>query len=59
MPRRRLRAEEIIQKISEADVLLPQGKSISVACRQLGATDNTDDRWRRYSERSGDAFEKA
>lgn len=41
MPRRRLREEEIIQKIREADVLLPQGKSISVACRQLGVTDNT------------------
>ena len=47
MPRKRFRAEEIIQKLREAEILLSQGKSVSEACRQIGVTDNTYYRWRK------------
>ena len=41
MPRKRFKTEEIIQKLREAEVLLSQGRNVSEACRQIGATDNT------------------
>ena len=41
MPRKRFQAEEIIQKLREAEVLLSQGRNGSEASRQIGVTDNT------------------
>ena len=45
MPRKRFRTEQIIQKLREVEVLLSQGRNVSEACRQIGVTDNTYDRW--------------
>ncbi len=47
MPKKRYNAEEIIQKLRGADVLLSQGKTVSQACKQLGVSDQTYYRWRR------------
>ena len=40
-------AEEIINKLRGADVLLIQGKTVSQACKQIGVSDQTDYRWRK------------
>jgi transposase-like protein len=47
MPKKRYNAEEIIHKLRESDVLLSQGKTVSQACKQLGVSDQTYDRWRK------------
>ena len=47
MARKRHTAEEIVNKLREADVELAQGASIAQACRKLGITDQTYYRWRR------------
>ena len=47
MPKKRYNAEEIIQKLREADVLIAQGKTVSDTCKQLGVTDQTCYRWRK------------
>ena len=39
MPKKRYNAEEIIQKLRGADVLLSQGKSVSQAGKQIGVSD--------------------
>ena len=63
MPRKRNHAEEIIPKLREAGVLLSQGKSVSDACRQIGAMDNTYYCWRKeyggVRTDSGEAIEGA
>jgi transposase-like protein len=45
MPKKRYNAEEIIQKLRGADVLLSQGKTVSQACKQIGVSDQTYYRW--------------
>lgn len=40
-------AEQIINKLREAEVLQSNGQSIAEACRQLGITDQTYYRWRK------------
>ena len=47
MPKKRYNAEEIIQKLRGADVLLSQGKTVSQACKQIGVSDQTYTRWRK------------
>ena len=47
MPKKRYNAEEIIHKLSEADVLLAQGITITETCKQLGVTHQTYYRWRK------------
>ena len=47
MAGRRHTAEEIVNKLREADVELAQGASIAKACRKIGITDQTYYRWRR------------
>ncbi len=47
MPGKRYSAEQIVNKLREAEVLLGQGKSISQAAKQLGVTDQTYYRWRK------------
>ena len=47
MPRKRLSAEEIVNKLREADVLLSQGQTIVEVCKQIGITDQTYYRWRK------------
>ena len=47
MPRKRFTAEQIVNKLREAEVLIAQGRSIAQACKQIGVTDQTYYRWRR------------
>ena len=46
MPRERLRPEEIIAKLREADVLLGQGKRVAEVVKALGVSEVTYYRWR-------------
>jgi len=47
MPRKRFTAEQIIQNLREAEVLLAQGKTIAQVCKTIGITDQTYYRWRK------------
>jgi len=47
MGRKRYSAEQIINKLREAEVLLAKGQKASQVCRKLGVTENTYYRWRR------------
>lgn len=47
MPRKRFSAEDIVNKLREADVLISQGQTIAQACKQIEITDQTYYRWRR------------
>ena len=47
MSRKRFKAEEIIHKLREAEVLLAQGKKAPEVCKKLGVTEQTYYRWRR------------
>jgi len=47
MARKRYKAEEIIGKLREAEVLLSKGQTVGQACRQLGVTEQTYYRWRK------------
>ena len=55
MPRKRYKAEEIVSKLRQVDVLTSQGQSASDAIRQIGVTEVTYYRWRReYGGLKGD-----
>ena len=47
MPQKRYKAEQIIPKLREAEVLLAKGKTVEQACRQLEITEQTYYRWRK------------
>ena len=47
MSRKRFKAEEIVNKLREADVLLSKGQTVAQACKQIGVADFTYYRWRR------------
>jgi transposase-like protein len=47
MPKNGHTAEQIINKLREAEVLQSQGASIAEACRRIGVTDHTYYRWRK------------
>jgi len=47
MGQKRYKAEEIIGKLREAEVLTSQGKSVEEVCRRLAVTKNTYYRWRK------------
>ena len=46
MPRKRHKAEEIVAKLRQVDVLASQGQSVADAIRQIGVTEVTYYRWR-------------
>lgn len=46
MSRKRHKAEEIVMKLRQVDVLTAQGKSIGEAIRTIGVTEVTYYRWR-------------
>jgi len=46
MAQKRYKAEEIIHKLREAEVLLSQGRNVGEACRKIGVTKQTYYRWR-------------
>ena len=47
MSRKRFKAEEIVNKLREADVLISQGRTVAQASKQIGVTDQTYYRWRK------------
>ena len=47
MSRKRHSAEEIVNRLRQADVLISQGQTVSQACKQIGITDQTYYRWRK------------
>jgi len=47
MPRKRFKAEQIIQHLREAEVLLAPGQTIAEVCKKIGITDQTYYRWRK------------
>ncbi len=47
MRRKRYSAEEIVNKLREADVALSQGLTVARACRKIGVSEQTYYRWRR------------
>ena len=46
MARRRLNAEQIVTKLRQIEVLQGQGKTIAVACKEAGTTEQSYYRWR-------------
>ena len=46
MPRKRHKAEEIVAKLRQVDVLVSQGQNVADAIRQIGVTEVTYYRWR-------------
>jgi len=47
MARKRYTAEEIVNKLREAEVLIAKGMTIALVCKQIGVTDQTYYKWRR------------
>ena len=47
MSRKRYSAEQIIQKLREAEVELAKGRSVGEVAKKLGITDQTYYRWRK------------
>ncbi len=46
MPRKKHKAEEIVTKLRQVDVLTAQGRSVAEAVRSIGVTEVTYYRWR-------------
>jgi putative transposase len=47
MGRKRHKPEEVVAKLRQVDVLVPQGHSVADAARSIGVTSLTYYRWRR------------
>jgi putative transposase len=47
MSGKRFKAEEIVNKLREADVLIAQGRTVAVACKQIAVTEQSYYRWRK------------
>lgn len=47
MRKKRHTAEQIIQKLREAELRLSQGDSVGIVCKKLGVTEQTYYRWRK------------
>ena len=47
MSRKRFKAEEVVNKLREADVLIAQRQTVAQACKQIGVTEQTYYRWRK------------
>ncbi len=47
MPGKRFKAEEIVNKLRQADVELARGGTVAAVCKLLGITDATYFRWRK------------
>ena len=51
MARKRFTAEQIIQKLRAVEVALSKGQSAGEACKKIGVTEPTHDRWRKENTR--------
>jgi putative transposase len=59
MPRKRHKAEEIVTKLRQVEVLTAQGKSAAEAIRSIGVTEVTYYRWRsEYGGLKGDQVKR-
>ncbi len=47
MPGKRFKAEEIVNKLRQADVELARGNTVAAVCKLLEITDATYFRWRK------------
>ena len=47
MAKKRFRAEQIVTLLRQIEVAMAQGKSISIACREAGISDQSYFRWRK------------
>ena len=47
MARKRLAAEQIVTKLRQIEVLQGQGKTIAMACKEVGTTEQNYYRWRK------------
>ncbi len=59
MPRKRYKAEEIVAKLRQVDVLVSQGQSMGDAIRQIGVSEVTFYRWRQGVRRAEDRAGRA
>ncbi len=59
MPRKRHKAEEIVAKLRQVDVLVSQGKAVAEAVRAIEVTEVTYYRWRQeYGGLKGDQVKR-
>ena len=59
MPRKRHKAEEIVAKLRQVDVLVSQGKPVAEAVRSIAVTEVTYYRWRQeYGGLRGDQVKR-
>ena len=59
MPRKRHKAEEIVAKLRQVEVLIGQCQSVAEAIRSIGVTEVTYYRWRsEYGGRKGDQVKR-
>ena len=59
MPRKRHKAEEIVTKLRQVEVLTAQGRSVAEAIRSIGVTEVTYYRWRsEYAGLKGDQVKR-
>ena len=59
MPRKRHKAEEIVAKLRQVEVLTAQGKAVAEAIRSIGVTEVTYYRWRsEYGGLKGDQVKR-
>jgi putative transposase len=59
MPRKRHKAEEIVAKLRQVEVLTAQGKPVAEAIRSIGVTEVTYYRWRSvYGGLKGDQVKR-
>ena len=59
MPKKRHKAEEIVAKLRQVEVLSAQGQSIAEAIRSIGVTEVTYYRWRsEYGGLKGDQVKR-
>jgi putative transposase len=59
MPRKRHKAEEIVAKLRQVEVLTAQGKPVAEAIRSIGVTEVTYYRWRsEYGRLKGDQVKR-
>ena len=47
MPKKTFTPEQIVGKLRQIEVLVSQGKTVPVACREAGIVDQTYYRWRK------------
>jgi putative transposase len=57
MPKKSFTPEQIVAKLRQIEVLVSQGKTVPLACKEAGVTDQTYYRWRK--EHGGLQIEQA